>query len=73
MKQCDHKLGSRQGSDRRLLGAMLLDFSAAFDVIDHYLLLGKLKCHGFNFTALSWMESYLSERRQRVSMWGPSL
>lgn len=40
----------------------MLDFSAAFD---HCLLLGKLKCY-FKFTALSWMGSYLSRRRQRV-------
>ncbi len=52
--------------DGRLVGAVMLDFSAAFDVIDCCLLLGKLKCYGFKVTALSWMESYLSRRRQRV-------
>uniref|UniRef100_A0A4W5P3U4 Reverse transcriptase domain-containing protein n=1 Tax=Hucho hucho TaxID=62062 RepID=A0A4W5P3U4_9TELE len=52
--------------DGKLVGAVLLDFSAAFDVIDHELLLGKLKCYGFKDAALSWMESYLSRRRQKV-------
>jgi hypothetical protein len=52
--------------DRKLFGAVLLDFTADFDVVDHELLLGKLKCYGFNSAALSWMESYLSRRRQKV-------
>jgi hypothetical protein len=51
--------------DRMLVGVVLPDFSAAFDVIDHELLLGKLKCYGFKSAALSWMESYLC-RRQKV-------
>jgi hypothetical protein len=52
--------------DRKLVGAVLLDFSASFDVNDHELLLGKLKCYGFKSAALSRMESYLSRRRQKV-------
>ena len=48
--------------DRKFVGAVLLDFSAAFDVMDHELLLGKLKCDA----ALFWMVSYLSRRRQKV-------
>ena len=44
----------------------VLDFSAAFDITDHALLIAKLKCYGFTDAALSWMESYLSGRRQRV-------
>ena len=52
--------------DRKLVGAVLLDFNAAFDGIDHELLLGKLKCYGFKSAALYWMESDLSSRRQKV-------
>lgn len=52
--------------DGRLVGAVLLDFSAAFDVIDHCLLLRKLKSYGFSSVALSWMESYLSRGKERV-------
>ena len=52
--------------EKRLVGTVLLDFSAAFDVIDKDLLLGKLECYGFDSVALSWMESYLSKRKQRV-------
>jgi hypothetical protein len=52
--------------DRKLVGAVLPDFSAAFDIIDHELLLGKLKCYVFKSAALCWMESNLSRRRQKV-------
>ena len=51
--------------DRKLVGAVLLDFSAAFDVIDHELLLGKLKYYGFKSAALSWMESYLFVKKAK--------
>ncbi len=40
----------------RLAGAVILDFSAAFDLIDHEILLKKLECYGFSSPALSWMK-----------------
>ena len=48
--------------DREIVGTVLLDFSAAFDVIYHNILITKLDKYGFNRIALSWMISYLSER-----------
>jgi hypothetical protein len=48
------------------LGAVLLDFSAAFDIIDHSLLLEKHMCYGFTPPAIMWIKSYLSNRTQRV-------
>ena len=46
---------------------MLLDLSAAFDTIDHHLLLNHLKHHmGIMDHALQWLTSYLQERSQRV-------
>ena len=50
----------------KLVGVVLLDFSAAFDVIDHSLLLGKLKQYGFSLSAIKLMESYLTNRSQSV-------
>ena len=50
----------------QMTGAVLLDFSAAFDVIDHDLLICKLKRYGFRPSAVSFMKSYLSCRTQRV-------
>lgn len=47
--------------DSMLVGTVLLDFSAAFDVIDHDILISKLICYGFNSSAIQWFESYLSQ------------
>jgi len=43
-----------------LVGTVLLDFSAAFDVIDHDILISKLISYGFSFSAIKWFKSYLS-------------
>ena len=53
-----------------LAGVCLLDMSAAFDLVDHDLLLKKLRLYGFKEDAISWLNSYLSDRRQCVSIDG---
>lgn len=45
---------------------ILLDFSKAFDTLDHATLCTKLKYYGFSNTAVSFFNNYLSARRQRV-------
>ena len=52
--------------ERKTIGVVMLDFTAAFDIIDHNLLLKKLEYYGFSRTALLWMESYLTDRKQLV-------
>ena len=47
-------------------GAVLMDLSKAFDCINHELLLAKLSAYGFSNSALRMMNSYLSNRKQRI-------
>lgn len=55
--------------DKKLTIIVLLDCSAAFNSVDFDILLTKLK-HYFNFSnsSLSWMNSYLTNRRQQVKI-----
>ena len=56
--------------DRRSMVALImLDLSAAFDVIDHAILLKRLNIsYGFSDKALAWIESYLNDRKQSVAI-----
>ena len=46
---------------------VLLDLSAAFDTIDHQVLLNRLhQRFGFRDLALQWLASYLADRKQSV-------
>lgn len=51
-------------------GAIFLDLSKAFDLVDHYLLLDKLHAIGLCRLSLLWFNSYLHHRRQCVSYRG---
>ena len=43
----------------KLSSSIMLDLSAGFDVVNHKILLLKLKEYGFDPVSLSWFESYL--------------
>jgi len=45
--------------ERKIIGIVMLDFTAAFDIIDHDLLLKKWNIMAFH----KWMRSYLSDKR----------
>ena len=58
--------GDGHGQPGQLSGVVLLDLSAAFDLVDPNLLLQKLKTYGFEESTLAWMYSYLTDRQQAV-------
>ena len=52
--------------DKKLPLAIYLDFSKAFDTINHKILLHKLKYYGVTGVALEWFNDYLTNRKQYV-------
>ena len=52
---------------------VLLDFSAAFDIIHHGILLGHLSGMGLGGTVLQWLWSFLEGRTQQVVLGDCSL
>jgi hypothetical protein len=64
-------LSSADNGDAVILA--LLDQSAAFDTVDHAILLDRLEARfGISGSALAWLSSYLNGRRQSVSIGGIS-
>ena len=51
-------------------GALFTDLSKAFDCLSHELLIAKLDAYGFDKNALKLVNSYLSNRKQRVKING---
>ena len=45
-----------------------MDLSKAFDILNHNLFLAKLNTYGFSFNAIKFVQSYSSERFQRVNI-----
>ena len=57
--------------NKKMSALVLLDLSAAFDTIDHGILLSRLKSrYGIHGNALSWFESYLNGRSQFINING---
>ena len=63
LKKLKKALGKKEN-----MSAIFMDLSKAFDTINHGLVLAKLKAYGFSKQALSFMCSYLNNRRQRVQI-----
>ena len=56
----------RAAAAGQVSGVILVDLSAAFDLVDLDLLLQKLEVYGLDSDLLTWIQSYLSERHQAV-------
>ena len=57
--------------DNKVTLLALLDLSAAFDCVDHDILLSRLQSRfGLDGAALAWIRSFLSDRTQRVCFGG---
>ena len=54
-------------NNKQVIGALFLDFSMAFDMVNHNILLQKLKIYNFSQGAMNWFNSYLSDRKMCVS------
>ena len=54
-------LGNSEDSD-----TIYLDFSKAFDKVDHALLIKKIRLYGISGKVLKWLECFLSNRVQTV-------
>ena len=54
--------------NKNLSAALLLDLSAAFDIVDHSIFLKKLKAYKFSESTILWFESYLKDRVQVVQV-----
>ena len=75
-RSCEHALLAAQNCILNTLNKneiallLLIDFSKAFDMVDHDILLDKLFRYGIRGNTLKWMRSYLRGRRQYVTIDG---
>ena len=56
----------KAASKGQVNGVVLVDLSAAFDLVSPTLLIQKLKIYGFQEDILNWISSYLTDRYQAV-------
>ncbi len=52
--------------DGEIVGTVFLDFSKAFDLVNHDILLEKLQCYQIGEQTYTWIQSYLESRTQEV-------
>ena len=50
----------------KISAVVMLDMSAAFNVVDPKILVEKMKIYGFKENATNWIKSYMTNRKQCV-------
>ena len=61
---------SRLIEDGTYIDLIYLDFQKAFDKVPHKRLMNKLKAYGIQGNVYTWIQNFLSNRKQRVSVHG---
>ena len=71
-RSCEHALLKAQHIllEKQISLLSLIDFSKAFDMVEHTILLRKLEHYGIQGLAFKWMTSNLKNRSQFVSLSG---
>ena len=63
-----HNMFLEASENKRLSAVLLLDQSAAYDLLDHKILLDKLFRYNFDKDSVTWFQSYLKKRSQSVQV-----
>ena len=63
-----HDMFLEAAEEKKLSAVLLLDQSAAYDLLDHNILLRKLARYNFDEESIHWFSSYLSNRSQSVQV-----
>ena len=61
---------ARNLDNNQQVDMLILDFSKAFDTVPHKRLLKKLESYDINGNILSWLEAWLTQREQQVTIEG---
>ena len=61
---------SRWVDDGSPVDVIYLDFQKTFDKVPHQRLLIKLKSHGMGINIVTWLQNWLTDRKQSVSVEG---